>query len=235
MAFDRNGSALGRQVFSRDSCRRRPELRLCAAPRRRAGRRQGQIWRLGNALRNAARRRPRSMRPDAERRRRGQAQRQSRGDRAEDGRRQEPAAARHRAARRAAAVRPRPQGRPGRHRPRRFRALPAVGLHRRSGDGGQADRAVEHRDHRHLHHFPDAGGRHRHSAERSMASRTVSKNCPDGRGPERQIAALRRRTANLRSAHDVGYWNRLPPARRSTPAISRSAAAWSISPAMPCR
>jgi hypothetical protein len=60
-------------------CRRR-----LGRARRRAGRREVETWRLGNALRNAGWRVARAMRAGPVDRRRGQAQRQPRGHRAED-------------------------------------------------------------------------------------------------------------------------------------------------------
>ena len=98
----------------------------------------------------------------------------------QDGRRQEPAAARHRAARRAASLGPRPQDRPDRRRPRRLRALPADRLHRRSRDGGQADRSDEERADGDLHHLPDARRGHRHPAGARRLQGSASKSCLEG-------------------------------------------------------
>ena len=95
----------------------------------------------------AATRRPgaqqRAVRADAIRHRRGPRQCRPDGDRAEDGRREVPDHAGAGAARRAAALGPRPQDRQHRSRPRRFRPLPAERLRRRSDPRGQAPQQLE--------------------------------------------------------------------------------------------
>ena len=82
----------------------------------------------------------RAMRADPERDGRGPAQCRPDRHRPEDRRPEEPADAGDRAARRAAAVRPRPQDRQRRRRPGRLRALPAERLRRRGRHGRQPDR-----------------------------------------------------------------------------------------------
>ena len=103
----------------------------CGCPGAGAGHGEIGSRRLAGPLRHPAGRAGRAMRPDPERDRRGPPECRPDRHRAEDRRPEEPADARARAARRAAAVRARAEDRQDRRRPRRLRALPAERLRRR--------------------------------------------------------------------------------------------------------